>query len=292
MHRIFVVGCPRSGTTLLQALLSQQPGLTTLPETHFFTEVRRKGRLRILDHLRLSPARADGAMTFLASILPKDGGYLPLPAAPTALGNATRLFFDLMDQGARFQGKTGWLEKSGEHIFAQAVVQSHFPEVPFVHIIRDGRDVLASIRDAHLRFPEKWPARSFGTADKLAFVYNNYIARTYRLAKTDARQLHIFFGDLVDNPQAAVSSIFSKLDMPDITLQVNDTDLGSGGHVRPDEGWKACQKKGVFKPKPLAKFRKLFDPEEQAYIEEHIPAVEDIRAKLASHPGTINLSAA
>ena len=33
---VFVVGSPRSGTTLLQALLATQPGFVSFPETHFF----------------------------------------------------------------------------------------------------------------------------------------------------------------------------------------------------------------------------------------------------------------
>ena len=33
---VFIVGCPRSGTTLLQALLATQAGFYSFIETHFF----------------------------------------------------------------------------------------------------------------------------------------------------------------------------------------------------------------------------------------------------------------
>ena len=33
---IFIVGFPRSGTTLLQSLLCTQKGVVSFPETHFF----------------------------------------------------------------------------------------------------------------------------------------------------------------------------------------------------------------------------------------------------------------
>ncbi len=36
---VFIVGLPRSGTTLLQSLLTTQPGLKSLPETHFFNSI-------------------------------------------------------------------------------------------------------------------------------------------------------------------------------------------------------------------------------------------------------------
>jgi Sulfotransferase family len=36
---IFVVGCPRSGTTLVQCILSASSQAFSLPETHFFSFV-------------------------------------------------------------------------------------------------------------------------------------------------------------------------------------------------------------------------------------------------------------
>ena len=38
---IFIVGYPRSGTTLLQRLLASQPGLYTFPETHYFNVIEK-----------------------------------------------------------------------------------------------------------------------------------------------------------------------------------------------------------------------------------------------------------
>ena len=36
MKRIFLVGAPRSGTTILQSLLAAHPKITSFPETKFF----------------------------------------------------------------------------------------------------------------------------------------------------------------------------------------------------------------------------------------------------------------
>ena len=35
-HRIFIVGCARSGTTLLQSILASNKAIASFPETHFF----------------------------------------------------------------------------------------------------------------------------------------------------------------------------------------------------------------------------------------------------------------
>ena len=49
MKQILVVGCPRSGTTLLQAVLSSHKEIASIPETHFFPSLCSKfGLVRIL----------------------------------------------------------------------------------------------------------------------------------------------------------------------------------------------------------------------------------------------------
>jgi len=40
---IFIVGMPRSGTTLLRSLLNQHPRIAIAPETHFLSSFVRKG---------------------------------------------------------------------------------------------------------------------------------------------------------------------------------------------------------------------------------------------------------
>ena len=51
MMKLFVVGSPRSGTTLLQSILATQTRLFTLRETHFFRLLHRPRPVRLLDRL-------------------------------------------------------------------------------------------------------------------------------------------------------------------------------------------------------------------------------------------------
>ena len=39
LSRIFLVGCPRSGTTLTQSLLAAHPMVASFPESHFFSHL-------------------------------------------------------------------------------------------------------------------------------------------------------------------------------------------------------------------------------------------------------------
>src|ERR1043166_465784 len=63
-RRIFLVGCARSGTTLLQSLLAAHSSIASFPETHFFAAtVGQTGRRRF----GLRPASHGDRVRFLLS---------------------------------------------------------------------------------------------------------------------------------------------------------------------------------------------------------------------------------
>ncbi|MBP7865992.1 MAG: sulfotransferase [Acidobacteria bacterium] len=142
---VFVVGYPRSGTTLLQAMLAAQPGVVSFPETHFFGPVSR--------HLRLS---AEGAVLpeCLGAVLEKGGLKTGLPVTPpeaealAALAQAGRLtekglFEWFVHRFLRAAGHPDaprtpfrWLEKTPGHVFRMARIVTLYPDARFVHIVR------------------------------------------------------------------------------------------------------------------------------------------------------------
>ncbi len=138
-RRIFVVGCGRSGTTLLQSLLASHPEITSFPESHFFPQLR-PGR-RWARKLGLisprAPARFDA---FVAAV-----GWprRVRPRLPLARGYA-RAFVRLLDAIALKDGKANWVEKTPHHLRYIDEIESYVPDAVFIHIIRSGADVVAS----------------------------------------------------------------------------------------------------------------------------------------------------
>jgi hypothetical protein len=53
--RLFLVGCPRSGTTLLQSLLAAHPQIASFPESHFLLVTKRFTLAQVI-HQRLCEA--------------------------------------------------------------------------------------------------------------------------------------------------------------------------------------------------------------------------------------------
>ena len=75
MRKLFLVGSPRSGTTLLQTILTSQLELFTLKETHFFRHLHRWRPVRWLDRLQLDRARVDAAFRFITENNALEGSY-------------------------------------------------------------------------------------------------------------------------------------------------------------------------------------------------------------------------
>ena len=107
--RVFVVGCPRSGTTLLQGILSAHPDVWSLPETHFF-EMLEPGR-RLPRAMGLASRRGWRAFCQTANDLGE-----PLPK-PWQLNywwrdSLAKRFVSLFDAKTLAAGKRLWVEKT------------------------------------------------------------------------------------------------------------------------------------------------------------------------------------
>ncbi len=141
----FILGCPRSGTTLLQVLLDSHPALAIPPESFIFDrfgplldtygDLRNPARLRAL------------AADLLADERIRDWGLrattddlLGRTAEPSAAG----LFDALFSLYARQQGKSRWGDKTPQHALRIPELLAVYPRAKIIHLIRDGRDVAES----------------------------------------------------------------------------------------------------------------------------------------------------
>lgn len=160
MQRIFVVGCPRSGTTLVQALLARHPDVFSLPETYFFesllgdAEVRwgdRWGRPTRRWYHRAGMAQSWGRRRLreLEDAWLARGRHRK--RAPRAWKACARRYLAMLDAAASAAGLTCWVEKSPGHLLYLDEIAACIPDARFVHVLRNGMDVVASALDAEMR---------------------------------------------------------------------------------------------------------------------------------------------
>ena len=110
-HRIFLVGCPRSGTTMLQTVLAAHPEVQSFPETRLFRSV--VSQQPVFKGFGLAPHHAFGRLSEIYAELKLNPGKLRRRF--TVAGYAGDLFARL-DETAMAAGKRCWLEKTPDHL--------------------------------------------------------------------------------------------------------------------------------------------------------------------------------
>lgn len=190
---LFVVGCERSGTTLLRAMLDCHSRLAVPPESYFLIPLMKQPYsrdtfLRLLaGHRRF--IRWDLPIEEVAEAL-DDADARDLPAAVRVLYRTY----------AASQGKTRWGDKSPGYVRHIRALAGLLPEAHFVHIIRDGRDVALS-----------WLEASFGpeTIEEAAERWRKDVMGGRRAGRNHAegRYMEVRYERLVAHPKKVLRRI-------------------------------------------------------------------------------------
>ncbi|MFB4311924.1 sulfotransferase [Actinomadura sp. GTD37] len=145
---IFVLGCARSGTTLLRLMLHSHPRLAIPGETKFVLPAY-TARCEFGDLTESKNRRALAEwITGDRSTKVKEFGLDPaelveeIVAGPPTLGSAIGIVFRAY---AREHGKARWGDKRPSYSRHAGALLRMFPDAQFVHLVRDGRDCIASL---------------------------------------------------------------------------------------------------------------------------------------------------
>ncbi|MBF0143657.1 MAG: sulfotransferase [Magnetococcales bacterium] len=144
---IFIVGSPRSGTTLLQRILSAADEVVAMPETHFFEiafpplysfqswPIRRKivcSTLAAGDIARISQALGSRGVDTSA--------LTGTETRPEELFEHVVAAYRRRSEGSRF------LEKTPNHVYYLDEIRRLFPESVILGIVRNPHDVISSMK--------------------------------------------------------------------------------------------------------------------------------------------------
>ena len=188
----FILGFPRSGTTLLRAMLNAHPEFAVPPESHFIVPLEPNGRTpgkapfessRFLDQLS-----AD--RWFLRWGLSLDDVERALDRVrPRTYADAVREVFAAY---ARLKRKPRYADKTPDYLAHINRLAALFPEGRFIHIIRDGRDIWLSHRDVG------WYGSGFRKAEHWQQQVRQGMAAGRRLGPS--RYVEIRYDRLIDDP--------------------------------------------------------------------------------------------
>jgi hypothetical protein len=224
MLHIFVVGCPRSGTTLVQSLLSAHPRLTGFTESHVFDKAY--------------DWRGDVNERELQARITH---FLQENNIPESLYEATRFdreltaerFIALLDEAACRRGAGGWVEKTPDHVFRIPLIERLAPDAKFIHVVRRAEGVLPSLHKA---------SHTEGWADVKPWwecaahwlwalrITNRYVGR--------AGHCVVGYEQLVANPHEQMQRVLALLGLAWDEAVVREYGRAAAGLIGAGEQWK------------------------------------------------------
>jgi len=272
---VFVVGCPRSGTTLLYDMLLSAGGFAVyLAESNVFNLLVprfgnpgvKSNRRRLLD-------------VWLQTKLFRAGHIDPSPlqarldAECHHAGDFLKIF---MEEICRTQQVNRWADNSPEEILYLPLIKRLFPNALVVHIIRDGRDAAASLNKQGWIRPLPGDRRLLASG-----MYWEWIVRKGRsYGKSlgeDYTELH--FEDLIASPKQILADLGKFLDHDLDYERIRQVGIGSVG--QPNTSFPQESKNAGFNP--IGRWKTSFSPSELVEFEDAVgPYLQELGYPVAN----------
>ena len=297
MQPVFIVGCPRPGTTLLQALLASHPDVHSLPETHFLQSLLRCEDQR--RYARATPAQwwrsvrewRRGAMAAAGWAGPRrvrrswagmpelaQSAPASIASHPCRIREQVRAFERAWQAQCRHAGKHVWIEKTPDHLFYLDHLRRHMPHARVIHLLRDGEEVVASLYAAGLEHAQWQGFRDVGRAvDR----WNRAAAESLRWLGQPGHEL-VRHEALLADPEGVLSRLCRF-------IGCDERGVVPAGHgavlqalIRDDEPWKQARGTRLHDRR---KFAKVFDPATQAHVRARLRPID--WAALSTRPDVI-----
>lgn len=271
--RVFVMGCSRGGTTLMQRLVADRLGLCTLPETRFFANMVGNVEPRMFPHTQRPVALSRRISMTLREALGRSTGQrlLDIPGVVPIEGRKwapfteiTARFLAQMDDLAKAQGRQGWLEKTPFHVLYAPLIEKLVPGAWMIHIIRDAEETVGSIRDAANRFNDPWAI----VYDRVERDVDNWNASTAASAAMIGRPRQIFvpYAALTRAPEVVMDHVARVMGAPEDSAPAAQPAVAvqpAGITNQRDQQWKQAAVSGAVAPAE-SKWTTALTAEEQA----------------------------
>jgi hypothetical protein len=229
---IFIVGHPRSGTTLLRFILSSHPRIDIPGETGFIPFLHREVGVRLdLDEVEAMLEKIGRMNRDWDRMVPDPRAFyhaLPAPSLAHVLDALYR-------RKIASSGAGRWGDKTPSYVRSIATLERIFPRAQFLHVIRDGRDTALSAR-------RKWGRRR--PHQDLYYLLRMWVRDVHHGQSTGRRlgpdrYLEVRYEQLVGEPQRTVERVCDFLregyhpSMGDHTTLARER-IQAGGH---EEVW-------------------------------------------------------
>lgn len=198
---IFVVGCPRSGTTILSQLLAKTDYCEPF-ETHYITKYYKKlnefGDLSEFDNFKRLFSQILEERPIMQWKLSIDVDRAFTEMKPPSYKN---IINEIGSQIAKKQNKLFWGDKTPRYLFDLDIIYDLFPESKYIYIIRDGRDVALSLLE------RPWPPYNIVACAEY-WKRINSPNQTLGILEEKKQLYTVRYEDLLTDPEQKVKEIY------------------------------------------------------------------------------------
>lgn len=202
---IFIVGCGRSGSTLLWLMLNRHSRIYLAKESYFIPNLRSRWKPEMtdaaidefVDRLQTFPKPPEqGVVNYL--------GWDISELRSMLYGMRSESYSELVraiySHGMRAEGKSWWGDKTPRYVMNLELLNRLFPGVRLIHLVRDGRDVALSYARC------SWGPSSVRES---ALYWMTRVGVAHRFMKThpDMPVCEVRYEDLVREPETALRTI-------------------------------------------------------------------------------------
>lgn len=195
LKTVFIVGAPRSGTTLLHTLVSAHDSCYTVPyETGLFTWQNLYDRPRLGLSLAETHERLNKALDIV------------------------QFLQDFAKDLPDYKKESYFVEKTPQHVNRLKTLKKKFPNAKFVHIYRDVRDCYISSRSVE-------SMTAFRDAQFYARYWNRSVANGLKM-KSDESVFTLSYEQLVSNPPVELGKLMDFLGLEQQEQQLDPNVYG------------------------------------------------------------------
>ena len=206
---VFVVGSPRSGTSILAWCLGQHPNMFPVPESNWMGQFA----VNVAISYEIGSARGDRSLLSGMDIR-REEFFANFGRSINELILAHRRDLERKRKMTRpsAEPKTRWVNQTPEYSLHICGLRRLFPDALFIHICRDVRAVVRSM----LNFHRVWGVQLVANEEKAYEYWLRTVSACINAEEAYGPNVvyRLRYADLVSNPESAMHSLLNFLHEP------------------------------------------------------------------------------
>ena len=249
MNKFFILGSPRSGTTLFRVLLNSHPEISVPPECGFLTWWYEKYKDWVKNDKRLDEFINDFQSSKKIetwNLNFEDLRELIYELNPTTYEELTEIIYHYYAIINKKENVKALGDKNNYYISNPDLLKEIYPPAKYIHIVRDSRDVACSYKELNSKKSDiKYYPNLPESIEEIANLWNNNINKVKAFLEKNVESITIRYEDLIKKQELILDKICYFIGVKYSDIMINTYTQDTSEPISFKE-WKGNVKKDIF----------------------------------------------